>query len=145
MIQRIQSVWLLLAAIVGAGLFYFSLYKYDVIQEGVEITKKLSASNNFILLLLTLIVIALPLVTIFLFKNRKSQKKMAVLSIVGQVAFIAVTLMLIGNINNEVPPPTDAGYMPGIIIPVISIVFIVMAIRGINKDEKLIRSQDRLR
>lgn len=145
MIQRIQSIWFLLAAAIGAGLFYFSLYKYDVIKEGSEVTMKLSAANNFLLLILALVVIGLPLITIFLFNNRKTQKKMGVLSIVANVAFIAATLMLIGNINNEVPPPTDANYMPGIIIPIVSIILIILALRGITKDEKLIRSQDRLR
>lgn len=145
MIQRIQTVWLFLAALAGAGLFYFNVHKAVVIKENAEVVEKLGAGNNFILLLLALVLIVLPLVAIFMFKNRKSQKRMAMLGIVANAGFLAAAIMLIGNITNKVPGPKDSSYLPGIVLPIVCIVFITLAIRGINKDEKLIRSQDRLR
>lgn len=145
MIQRIQTVWLFLAALAGAGLFYFNVHKAVVIKENAEVVEKLGAGNNFILLLLALVLIVLPLVAIFMFKNRKSQKRMAMLGIVANAGFLAAAIMLIGNITNKVPAPKDSSYLPGIVLPIVCIVFITLAIRGINKDEKLIRSQDRLR
>lgn len=145
MIQRIQTVWLLLAALVAAGLFYFNVHKAVIIKEGTEVTERMGAANNFLLLLLALVAVIVPVVAIFLFKNRKTQKKVATLGIIGNIGFIAAAVMLIGNINNKVPPPQDTTYLPGIVLPIVSIVLIILAIRGINKDEKLIRSQDRLR
>lgn len=145
MIQRIQSVWLLLAALSGAGLFFLNLHQAKVMKEGAETIEKMGASNNFILLMLALVVIALPLVAIFLFKNRKKQAQMATLSILADIGFIAVALMLISNANNKVPAPTDSTYLPGIVLPVLSLIFSFLAIKGIRKDEKLVKSLDRLR
>lgn len=146
MIQRIQSVWLFLAALVSAGLFYFNLHQADVMKDGAMVTEKLGASNHVLLMFFTVALITLPLVAIFLFKDRKKQKRLALLAIIAHIGFIAAAVMLIGNINNSTPPPVDSTYLPiGMVLPVIAIVLIILAIRGINKDDRLIRSQDRLR
>lgn len=145
MIQRIQSVWLLVAALLNAGLFYFSLYRADVMKEGVATVEKITANGNIMLFLLAIVIIALPLVAIFMFKNRKQQANMAMLSIVLNIGFIATAIMVISNFSNSTPAPTNGSYRLGIVLPIAAIVFLFMAFKGIRKDIKTIKSLDRLR
>lgn len=145
MIQRVQSIWLLFAGLANAGLFYFSLYKADKMVDGIAVATKMRINDHFLSLLLTLAIIAIPLVAIFLFKKRKQQMQVALLGLVGCAGFIVLSIMRISNFNNSTPAPVNGSYMPGIFLPIISMIFLVMAMRGIRKDEKLVKSLDRLR
>lgn len=150
MIQRIQSVWLLLAALLSATLMMDwvtgYVYKADVAQGLGAMVISLRVTNYFPTLLLAAVMILLPLVTIFFFKDRKKQRSFAWLSVLAAVAFIAVNLMHIENFKNETTPaPQNGTYQLGMIIPVAVIVLLIMAISGIKKDDKLVKSMDRLR
>lgn len=145
MIQRIQSVWLLLAAVLNGLLFYFNYYKGVVMINGAEVVKHLGAKNHFPSLLVAVICIAVPLIAIFMFKNRKKQKGMVALAMVLNIGFIAVMMMHITDFNNGTPIPTDTSYQLGAVLPIISFILMILALRGINKDQKLIKSLDRLR
>lgn len=146
MIQRIQSVWLLLAGIINIGLFYFGIYKADVVNSsGAEVVKKITASNNIILLLIAVVTIALPLFAIFLFKNRKRQSNMTIMSILANISFMAAAIMIVGNFSNGTPTPTNGTYLVGIFLPIAAILFLFLAFKGIRKDIKTIKSLDRLR
>lgn len=144
MIQRIQSVWLFLASFISAALFMFPLYHYTIAGEASD--KLMGAKNEYLLLLLAAIMTLLPMITIFLFKNRKRQKGMIWLSILAAAAFIAVMLMKVQNLKNAaIPAVNDNFALPGPILPVLSIVLLILALNGIRKDEALLRSVDRLR
>ncbi len=148
MIQRKQSLWLLVAALLNSGLLYFCLYKAHTLVNGIdtETCMRVNGPNEFLLLLLTLVLIILPIVAIFLFKNRKQQRSLVYLNIVAVIGFIATLLMHVANFNSQAnPTPTTGGYAFGSVLPVLSIIFLIMAIRGINKDQKLVKSLDRLR
>jgi peptidoglycan/LPS O-acetylase OafA/YrhL len=145
MIQRIQSVWLLIAALINSGLFYFDLYRGHIITNGVDMLVHLRVNDHFPSLLLALVIVLLPFIAIFLFKNRKQQRGLAMLSIVAVIGFIALMVMRVGNFNNQSPAPTNCTYWIGAVLPIISIIFIIMAMNGIRKDEKLVKSLDRLR
>ena len=144
MIQRVQSIWLFLAAFVSAALFIFPLYQYTL--AGSSVVTLLSARNEYLLLLLAALMTLLPLVNIFLFKNRKRQKNIVWLSILSSIGFIAMMLMKIQNLKNAVPPAMNDNFtLPGPIIPVAVVVFLFLALGGIRRDEALIKSVDRLR
>lgn len=145
MIQRIQSIWLLLAGLVNAGLFYFALYRADIVQNGVTITQELRVNDHYPSLLVALVITIMPLVAIFMFKNRTRQRNITLFSIVACVGFIASTLMRVSNFNNGTSAPVTGTYWVGSILPVMAIIFLVMAVNGIRKDEKLVKSLDRLR
>lgn len=145
MIQRIQTLWLFIAALMAAGLFGFDLYQAHFMVNGVETIQHLNVMNNYPLLLLALVMVALPLIDIFLFRNRKRQRSMAVLSIVVCAGFIALMLMQVTSIKNQTPAPIKGTYWVGAVLPIISIIFLILAISGIRKDEKLVKSLDRLR
>lgn len=146
MIQRIQSVWLLLAALCNAGLFFFDFYHADVVTNGLAAVQHLRVNDHYPSLLMALAITIMPLVAIFLFKKRKQQRTVVILSIVFTIGFISNILMRVTNFNNSVTPaPTGGSYWIGAVLPALAIIFMIMAIRGINKDEKLVKSLDRLR
>ena len=152
MIQRIQSVWFFLAALFNGLLLLPSIFLYRDVRPGVGIPGMSSArssefllgtSTNLVLMLLALLITLLPLIAIFLFKNRAQQRGLGSLAIVGCIAFVAAMVMFIQGYNR-----TDAGdsyLIPWPALPVVGLVFIILAIRGIRKDEKLLKSLDRLR
>jgi hypothetical protein len=145
MIQRKQSIWLLIAVLLNAGLFCFDLYRQTTNTNGVEMTTSLRANNTFSLMLLALIATVLPLISIFLFKNRKRQRGIVLLSIVSVIGFLALMIYYVKNLQSATTPPASGSYWVGSVLPVISVIFMIMAIRGINKDNKLVKSLDRLR
>ncbi len=146
MIQRIQSLWLFLAAMLNGLLFILPLYRYNMPglmyspwqQEGVR--------NYMPLFIVAAIVTLLPLVAIFFYMDRKRQKGMVWLSIISIFGLIALMMMRIANLKNDTPPVANFEYMlPGILVTLGGLVMEVLALRGIQKDEKLIKSLDRLR
>lgn len=150
MIQRIQSVWLLVAALLSACVFMLNILSINYVDPatGTEITKGVKLLEySYVLALLAIVLVALPLVAIFMFKNRKRQVNMALLSIVLNIGFIAFHLTFIKDhyLNTLKIPAQSTSYGIASFLPVAAIVFLVMAISGIRKDEKLVRSADRLR
>ncbi|MBD1429859.1 DUF4293 domain-containing protein [Sphingobacterium litopenaei] len=157
MIQRIQTIWLLLATVVILGLFMFPYLNYtDLVGLGKKlfVTGEYSAVNNesvkqssFILQTIASIVVALvPLITIFQFKNRKLQIKLIYVSI-ALIALLGVWMYFSSVATLDLISQSFGANNIGVgffLLPV-SIIFLAMAIGGIRKDEKLIKSADRLR
>lgn len=143
MIQRIQSIFLLL----GAG-SCFGLFAADAADTPEAVPESsLFADAQFTLfddpVLLGLFGLAglLLLVTIFLFNNRKLQMT---------VTISAVALVLAGAAYGAFRFFSDVASGSatpdfGLILPILAIVFGLLARNYIQKDEKLVRSADRLR
>lgn len=154
MIQRIQSIWLLIAALFGAGVFMFNILNISYVDAatGEEVTKgikllRYSYILGYIMVLLAIIVTALPLISIFMFKNRKRQINLALLAIVLNIGFIAFSLTFFKDdvLAKFNMPAQSISFGIASFLPVAAIVFLAMAISNIRKDEKLVRSADRLR
>lgn len=145
MIQRIQTLWLFLAGLVNAGVFYFDLYRGYVTENNVQVLKSLYVGREMPLLLIAIVMVILPWAAIGMFKNRKRQRSMAAVSAVATVAFISAFMMRVTSFTKETAGIANDTYWIGSVLPFVSIVFIVLAIRGINKDQKLVKSLDRLR
>ena len=145
MIQRIQSLWLLLAGLLNTGILFFDLYKYNIVLDGLSITKSLKVSDHYVSLVMVVLIALLPIVALFLFTNRKKQMGITVISMISCMLFISMTLWRVTGINKLVPPPSSGNYWIGAVLPVIAILFLVLALSGIKKDEKLVKSMDRLR
>ena len=145
MIQRKQSVYLFIAALLNAGVFYFDLYKTHTIVNGADTVGQLRVADHFPSLLIALVITLLPLVAIFMFNNRKRQIGMSAVTIVSTLAFIGLLLWRVTDLAKLTPPPSNGTYWVGSVLPVISMVFVFLAIMGIRRDEKLVKSVDRLR
>ena len=136
MIQRIQSIYLLLAAAASAGLiFVFPLYTNE--DAGT-----VAALDNMLYLALFLGSAALSLLTIFMYKKRQNQFVMGRLNIILNFILLGVLVYQSQILSGGAAAP-EKGI--GMLIPIISIVFIALANKAIKRDEDLVKSVDRLR
>ncbi len=149
MIQRIQTVFLLLAAgALGSQFFFPYLQTSDgdparslpVLSDGV-----LNPLDNPGLLGLTGLGAIISLAAIFLFKNRPLQTRLA-LTATGVGIMLAVLLAITTKMTlDQVPMGGTAQFSSGLTLPVFAAVLNWLAARAIRKDESLVRSMDRLR
>ncbi len=136
MLQRIQTIYLLLAAGVSAGLSMF--LPYGINEDGIE----LYAKEVFFLLGMFVGSAVLSLVAIFLFKNRQLQFVLGRINILLNFILLGVFVYWSLTVSGETRV-SEKGI--GMIIPIISIVLLVMANKAIKRDENLVKSVDRLR
>lgn len=141
MIQRIQSLWLLLAAIVMATIFYFPTY----VLTGTSALNR-TVGNDPLAIILAVLSIVLSLVTLFRFKNRKNQLNLTWLNILACIGLQAWLFIGINNFRSAAGNATLPGhYWVGTFLPLVTLLLLFMARAGIRKDEKLVKSLDRLR
>lgn len=152
MIQRIQSVWLLLASltlfllllmpVVGSieGTKEFWIRATGLYQQENGVITKVA---SFRPLYITVIALGIMIIgVIFNFKRRTLQKRM----IGFAIAMIAGLSFWTFNFAQRIPGGLEnATYKAGIALPLLAMVFCALAIRGIRKDERLLRSAERLR
>lgn len=142
MIQRVQTLWLVIVALTAFATSQLTLY-VGTLPNGTELPLKLAAN-----LLLAIVIIALgllALICIFIYKNRKLQFKLSVLGIVFSAAFLFLEYYVVENSFKPAHGILTGSYQLGALLPVLMIVFYFLAARGIYKDEKLVKSMDRLR
>ena len=152
MIQRVQSIWLFLA---GMMLFFLlilpvmALHNYTgdltlqvggIYQKGAQVSQKMETYSA--LFGETIVVGLICIANIFNFGNRTLQKRITlfcVFLIVQLAAWIAFYAL-------KFPGGLDGVKLKvGAALPLLAIIFCVLAFRGIRKDEQLIKSADRLR
>ena len=138
MLQRIQSVWLLLAAAFDAVTFRFPFYSGDWIKDKFLYVIDLNANTTIWLTILTVITGLIAFITIFLFNNRKLQLKLCYLG-------IFLTALLLTMYFLETQNFIGGNVAIWVIFYFAILLCFIMAVRGILKDEKLIKSLDRLR
>ena len=99
--------------------------------------------SQIIIPVFALLIIILSIVTIFLYKNRKIQIKFAIATAFLSAALIALTAWFAYSAGEKY----QAVLSPGIrtFLPLIILLFSILAFLGIRKDENLVRSYDRLR
>ncbi len=136
MIQRIQSLWLLLAAACALASFKFSYYSGIKLNETV--LHELNATGNFLLMITTIAVGVLALFTIFLFRKRTWQLRLCILGIL-------LDAMLVFLYYREVKTFVQGTYSLTAVLHSIILISFFLAARAINKDEKLVKDSDRLR
>jgi len=159
MIQRIQTIWLLLACIAVLALFLFPYAVFSDSQglaQALKVTGVVSHVNGanqtstsflFILQIIATVVLAMiPLVVIFNYKNRKKQIRLLLINILLAIIFgiwlyLTSQSSILANGNAVMAQNMGIG---ALLIPVY-IIFLLLAIKGIRSDNKLVRSADRLR
>lgn len=136
MIQRIQSLYLVIVAILTGILpFFFNLW-IDV--DGTEVY----ANNEMLISIVFYASAVLAIWSMVQFKNRKSQFVINRLNMILNVFLLGFFVYRSLNLSGEALV-SEKGI--GMLIPVFSIIFLVLANRAIKKDEDLVKSVDRLR
>jgi Domain of unknown function (DUF4293) len=141
MIQRIQTIWLLLAAIGGFAMSRAPLFEARLPNN---ITQTVIASDNLFLFVSITGVALLSLGCIFLFKKRPLQFKLTILAALLTVIIVALEVNKVSGFQST-HTILKGSYRWGSLLPIAIIVFLLLAARGIYKDEKLVKSLDRLR
>jgi glucan phosphoethanolaminetransferase (alkaline phosphatase superfamily) len=142
MLQRIQTLWLIIASALAFLTLRFSFFSGNKLVDNISEFKHLTAANadNLILLILSVAVGIAALIAVFLYKDRKMQLRIVVLtiilSVVNIVLFISEAQKFITGEGNY-----DLTAAFAFLIPV----FLILAARGIYKDDRLVKSLDRLR
>ena len=155
MIQRIQSIWFFLAALTLILMLFLPIASKEI--AGTEsavyssglfqiITGKAGSPFkilSFLPLLITNIAIAIIcFVNIFNFRKRSFQKRFAIVSIILIIGFAFWCSVYAQKLPGGIE---GASFGVGAYLPALAILFVVLGIFGINKDERLIRSAERLR
>lgn len=155
MLQRVQTIWLFFATAAIFSLFlfpYLQIVNPDGTSRAIKVTGihesvggQIVQTEAFLGLTIATVILGLiPFVTIFFYKNRKRQIMMSYLSIAGILGFsfwlVQVAKKVLGDITLQAE-----NYGLGVILPSLSVLFIILALRGIRSDEKLLKSADRLR
>ena len=136
MIQRIQTVYLLLQGIIAGVLpFFLNLWSN---AQGMEIYAK----NDMLISIAFYLSAALAVISIVYFKNRKNQFVINRLNIILNLFLLGFFVYRSLNLSGETSV-SEKGI--GMLIPIVSIVLLFLANRAIKKDEDLIKSVDRLR
>jgi hypothetical protein len=145
MIQRIQTLYLLLAAGAGAATWFFNLWRAKLVNNTYTY---FSGQSSYLYFVLMMVIVALAVVCIFLFKKRPLQFRLTVLNIFLSVGVVALQYF---KIKSEAQRLQDtrmldtSTYLPAAFLPVIIVVLLFLAARGIYKDERLVKSLNRLR
>ncbi len=138
MIQRQQSLWLLLAAVTSFLSFKFPFYTGNIVENNLSRFEELEGGSNFFLLVLTGLSVLISLIAIFLYKDRKTQFKLTI----GGILMAIVLLVLYFS---QIKKFSSGNFALTAVFAFAILVGYLMAARGIWKDEKLVKSLDKLR
>jgi hypothetical protein len=138
MLQRIQSIWLLLAAAFDAITFRFPFYSGDWERDTIAAVVDLNAKTTIWITILTVLTGILAFATIFLFNNRKLQLRLSYLGI-----FLTAVLLTIYFVEMQHFFSGTVALWAVFYFAILGC--FILAARGISHDEKLIKSMDRFR
>ncbi len=146
MIQRIQSIFLAFAGISTLGLLGvpFAMSETAITESALFSDSLYSITDQPVLMGFFGVSALLALIAIFLFKNRRLQMRLTIFSIISLVLAVILVVVIAYN-ESEVWGTTNIEEQFGIFLPLIALTMLFLAYRFINKDEKLVRSADRLR
>ncbi len=137
MLQRIQTIYLLLAFVATGVLpFFFPLW---TMADGKEYV----FMQNQVYVALLGLSTTLTLVSIVSYKKRQNQFVMGRLNIILNLILLGLFVYRSLNVSGETPVVSEKGI--GMFLPIVAIVLLVLANKAIKKDEDLVKSVDRLR
>ncbi|QMU63652.1 MAG: DUF4293 family protein [Flavobacteriaceae bacterium] len=144
MIQRVQTIYLFLIALISGGLvFVCSLW---TLNDGTEefIPNLFFKSGIFLKSIPTLFLISsvISLIAIFTFKNRKLQFVLGRIIMLIHLFLLGLLVSFSLTLSGEAVV-SEKGI--GMFLPILVILLAVAANRAIKKDEDLVKSADRLR
>lgn len=150
MIQRIQSLYLLVGSIVQVLFATGTYYTFNALESSYKVTGSgiynyagEKTDGDMKTLILGIGIAALSIVTIFLFKNRKQQMKFARICALLTIAEIIFLVISYFNVKEIAESEISIGFA-SFILPISTILFL-LATKSIKKDDELVRSVDRIR
>ncbi len=149
MIQRIQSIYLLISALLTGSMFFMSLADlanddtvYTLLYRGIANSEELITQTLPLAILVTVTTLV-SLVTIFLYKKRVLQIRLCGLNMGLLLGTTGMIYFLGSQAAKELS--AEISYNIPMVFPIVALVLTFLAIRSIGKDEALIKSMDRIR
>lgn len=149
MIQRIQTVYLLVVAILmvvmmslPVGYFYTKTSVSELTNLAVIAPDGSANYAPWALFVLIMLVAVLSIVTIFLYRKRMVQIRLCLFSIIILVGYYATLAAFVWGTLKD-----SGSFSPAwtLCLPLVSMIFEWLAIRAIGKDEMLVKAYERLR
>ena len=157
MIQRIQSLFLIIAAVACILLFFIPFGNYynpeiAIVRFDVRGIHHISPDpqelfNKYLVIIpfiFNIAIMGLSFWAFYSFKERTQQLKLVRFAVMANIIFVAIIFYFCYSLENQLKVPTQYNYF-GICLPLLSLVMLILAYRAINKDDKLVRAADRLR
>ena len=129
MLQRIQTIWILLSVLAAAFLY--------ITGQDVEVF-----GNVPIISISSIVLVLIGAFSLFSFKNRKRQIMLNNISIIINALLIGILVYWVQNLSGGINFP-EKGIEP--VLPLIAVICLFIANIFIKKDERLVKSVDRLR
>ena len=147
-IQRIQSVYLLIAIILMAVFAFFPALSFQVgdrsfVYGALEAGKVGATHIDPLMLMLVVLITLLALIDIFLYKNLQRQMTVCFVDIIIGLAMlvaIGIQAYLFGTRES-----VTMNWQWTLLLPVLSVIFLMMAHKSMSSDKKKLRDADRLR
>ena len=147
-IQRIQSVYLLIAIILMVVFAFFPALTFELggrqfVYGALEAGKVGVTHVDPLMLMLIILISLIALMDIFLYKNLQRQMTVCFVDIlIGIAMIVAICIVAVLESRREGLVITPQWYL---ILPVLSIVFLMLAHKSMSNDKKKLRDADRLR
>jgi hypothetical protein len=158
--QRIQTVFLFFTALAMIMMFFFPSWE-KIAADGTEFHQLTAFTYTYtnsvstvpyeifwpyaIAGILAGIAAGIALFEITSYKNRLTQMKLGALNSLVMSVVLGLTVWFSIELDQEVMPTFKGSYDIGLFMPAVAMIFNVLANRFIRKDEKLVRSVDRIR
>jgi Ni/Fe-hydrogenase subunit HybB-like protein len=142
MLQRIQTIWLLLAAICAFLMVKLSFFSGNkILEDGQKQYVALSGTTSPLYVLILIVATGIgALIAIFLYKDRKTQNRLTLVTLL-----VSIVNIILLYLETKKFAPGEGNYDLSALLSLAVPVFLFLASRGISKDQKLIKSLDRLR
>ena len=147
-IQRIQSVYLLIAVILMVVFAFFPALTFELggrqfVYGALEAGKVGVTHIDPLMLMLVVLISLLALIDIFLFKNLQRQMTVCFVDIIiGLAMLVAIGIQAFYVNGKDGVTSTWQWYL---LLPILSIVFLMLAHKAMSRDKKMLRDSDRLR
>ncbi len=157
MIQRIQSLFIIVALAAFVACFFFPFWNYSGTNPGyvylvsIFSVKCISGVDQGAMIgtipviVLVSVSIIISVVSFFYYKKREMQIKMNNYNLFITLIFIGTIFLWIPYTIQEKLPASTYEWRFGLVLPLIAVVCLLLANVFIRKDEKLVKSADRLR
>jgi hypothetical protein len=154
MIQRIQSVYLAIATFLMVLLFSNPLAEI-IISDSLYLTQwhhKITATNHEMFATISTwpvtallsVIMLIELITIFLYKNRQLQIRLCIYNLLLMVGLVGLIYFFTKSTLISMDGKKSVLLWP-VLCPLIAIILNFLAFKAIQKDEKLVKSYDRIR
>ena len=160
MLQRVQTIYMLASVIAILTMHFFWLASFAIPEATFELnslglvcqTKGFETDRMvWELFIVLLLMVALPLINIFLYENRKLQLRVLIYTIILNVLYYGLFFWECYRLKGDVAALSQGGVVDVhynimmLVMPAVSIFALIMAARGVIFDIALIKSLERLR